>query len=384
MMTSRELVYKTLSFQNYDRVPRQLWYLPWAKDHYPDQFAKIQEDFQDDIITVDYNGMKSTEGFQIREVDPAGFPEGNPAGDLARSPGGKPAGKPSFDPAEYTDGNREVFPRGNPYEVGMYVDFWNCRFTNFHRGVIGEVKEPLITGENWEYKGGIRIPEECLKIDRDRVNSFCQSTDKFVLAGDWARPFERLQFLRGTEQLYVDLILKPTGMYAVMESVHHYYCRLMEAWAKTDVDALWFMDDWGAQKSLLVSPKTWIEFFKPLYKDYIDIAHSHGKKIFMHSDGYILDIIPHLIELGLDALNSQIFCMGVENLRQFRGKITFWGEIDRQYLLPRGIAQEIQDAVRRVHENLWQHGGCIAQCEFGAGANPDNVYRVFETWNKIS
>jgi len=158
----------------------------------------------------------------------------------------------------------------------------------------------------------------------------------------------------------------------------------MEAWAKTDVDALWFMDDWGAQKSLLVSPKTWIEFFKPLYKDYIDIAHSHGKKIFMHSDGYILDIIPHLIELGLDALNSQIFCMGVENLRQFRGKITFWGEIDRQYLLPRGTAQEIQDAVRRVHENLWQHGGCIAQCEFGAGANPDNVYRVFETWNKIS
>ena len=344
MMTSRELVYKTLSFQNYDRVPRQLWYLPWAKDHYPDQFAKIREDFPDDIITVDYNGMKSTEGSQIREV----------------------------------------YSSGDPYEVGTYVDYWNCRFTNFHRGVIGEVKEPLITGENWEHKEGIRIPEECLKIDKDRVNFFCQSTDKFVLAGDWSRPFERLQFLRVTEQLYVDLILKPAGMYAVMESVHHYYCRLMEAWAKTDVDALWFMDDWGAQKSLLVSPKTWIEFFKPLYKDYINIAHSHGKKIFMHSDGYILDIIPHLIEPGLDALNSQIFCMGVENLRQFRGKITFWGEIDRQYLLPRGTAQEIQDAVRRVHENLWQHGGCIAQCEFGAGANPNNVYRVFETWNKIS
>jgi uroporphyrinogen decarboxylase len=42
------------------------------------------------------------------------------------------------------------------------------------------------------------------------------------------------------------------------------------------------------------------------------------------------------------------------------------------------------EVMESVHENLWQHGGCIAQCEFGAGANPDNVYHVFETWNKIS
>ena len=103
----------------------------------------------------------------------------------------------------------------------------------------------------------------------------------------------------------------------------------------------------------------------------------------MHSDGYILPIIPSLIELGLDALNSQIFCMGVENLNKYRGQITFWGEIDRQHLLVKGSSQEIENAIRSVKENLWLKGGCIAQCEFGAGANPDNVYKVFETWDKI-
>ena len=118
-------------------------------------------------------------------------------------------------------------------------------------------------------------------------------------------------------------------------------------------------------------------------KDYIDIAHSHGKKIFMHSDGYILDILPHLVELGLDAINSQIFCMGVDNLKPYRGKITFWGEIDRQYLLPNGTLDEIENAVKQVYDTLWDNGGCIAQLEFGAGANPNNVYKAFETWAKI-
>lgn len=57
-----------------------------------------------------------------------------------------------------------------------------------------------------------------------------------------------------------------------------------------------------------------------MYKDYIDIAKKNGKKIFMHSDGYIIDIIPDLIELGLDALNCQIFCMGAENPAKFKEK----------------------------------------------------------------
>ena len=74
------------------------------------------------------------------------------------------------------------------------------------------------------------------------------------------------------------------------------------------------MDDWGSQNSLLINPKTWVKIFKPLYKDYINIAKKHGKKTFMHSDGYTLEVIPHLIDVGLDAINTQIFCIGLEKL----------------------------------------------------------------------
>ena len=55
----------------------------------------------------------------------------------------------------------------------------------------------------------------------------------------------------------------------------------------------------------------------------------------------------------------------------------------RQHLLPHGSRQEIDDAVDLVYKTLWKDGGCIAQCEFGPGANPDNVYRVFERWGQI-
>ena len=335
MSTPRQIVHDTLNFASPERVPRQLWSLPWADMNHPDALERIRSDFPADIIGV--------------------------SGYIA-------------DPPQTS---------GDQYEVGEYVDEWGCRFVNMARGIIGEVKEPLVTGEEWEDADNVHIPVESLAIDAQKVNEACAATDRFVTGGTCPRPFERLQFIRGTEQLYVDLMLRPAGMTAFIERMHQYYCDALTVWAKTDVDALNIMDDWGAQQTLLINPETWKEIFKPLYRDYVDIAHSHGKKLFMHSDGHILAIYPELVELGIDAVNSQLFCMGIENLEPFAGRITFWGEIDRQHLLPYATRQEIVDAVAKVKQHLWKDGGCIAQCEFGAGANPDNVYTVFEAWDKL-
>jgi len=78
-----------------------------------------------------------------------------------------------------------------------------------------------------------------------------------------------------------------------------------------------------------------------------------------------------------------LFCMGIDHLAPYKGKITFWGEIDRQHLLPHGTHAEIQKAVHLVKDTLYDKGGIIAQCEFGPGGNPDNVRTVFETWNTL-
>lgn len=335
-MTSRKLVYKTLEFENKDgRVPRQMWLLPWAETNHGSMVEKIRREFAADIVS---------------------------APNILR---------------------KETIAKGNQYGIGEYIDEWGCKFDNIHEGIIGEVKEPLVKDEEWTDMDHVHIPVEWLDFDVDAVNRYCRSTDKFVVSGCCPRPFEQMQFIRTTEELYVDLFEPPANMIKFMNKMHTFYCDLLEKWAKTDVDALTFMDDWGSQKSLLISPLKWDEYFRPMYKDYISIAKKYGKKTFMHSDGNTLDIYPRMIELGLDAFNTQIFCIGLENLEPFKGQITFWGEIDRQHLLPEGSPQDIKAAVKEVYQKLWFDGGCIAQCEFGPGAKPENVYAVFEAWDSV-
>jgi uroporphyrinogen decarboxylase len=265
----------------------------------------------------------------------------------------------------------------------VYVDEWGCAFENCQKGVIGQVKQPLL--QNWQDLDKLRFPEQGLTVDKDQVNEFCRSSGLFVQGGCCPRPFERLQFLRRSDNLYMDLAEQPPELFECLDKLHEYFIKEMELWADTEVDSLGFMDDWGSQRSLLISPDLWRKIFKPLYKDYIEIAHRHGKYAFMHSDGYIADIIPDLVELGLDAINSQLFCMDIESLgRQFKGKVTFWGEIDRQYLLAKGTKEEVINAVKRVKDALYQEGGIIAQCEFGPGGNPENVRTVFQTWDEFT
>lgn len=334
MSTSRDLVLQSLEFRSPSRVPRQLWYLPWAQTTFPQEFKRLIADFPTDIdyVVPEYQEKPPTQG--------------------------------------------------DPFAVGTYTDEWGCVFQNVHAGIIGEVREAIV--QEWETDlEQVRIPTEWLTFNVDHANRTCAASDKFMMPGVVARPFERLQFIRTSEELYCDLADPPEEMLALLKRMHAFYCELYTAWCKTDIDGIQFIDDWGAQNALLVRPDLWRELFKPLYKDYIDIAHAAGKKAFMHSDGYILDIIPDLIEIGLDALNSQIFCMGIDKLAPFAGKITFWGEMDRQHLLMRGTPHDIDEAVKQLYAALWRDGGCIAQCEFGPGANPANVRQVFASWDEV-
>jgi uroporphyrinogen decarboxylase len=331
----RELVLETLAFASPARAPRQLWWLPWAETHYAEKLKAILADYPPDI--------ESVPGFHSETAK----------------------------------------TQGDPYALGEYVDEWGCRFINVQTGVIGEVKEPIV--RDWDSAlDNIHVPREWLTMNASKIDAYCGATERFTIAGCCPRPFEQMQFLRGTVELYMDLLAPPPAMEMFMREMHTFYCQLLEKWAATNVDALMFMDDWGSQRNLLIDPAVWRAIFKPLYRDYVDIAHGAGKKIFMHSDGHIAAIYPDLIELGVDAVNSQIFCMGIETLAQFAGKITFWGEIDRQRLLPNGTPGEIDRAVREVHAVLWRQGGCIAQCEFGAGARPENVRQVFASWDMLT
>jgi len=142
------------------------------------------------------------------------------------------------------------------------------------------------------------------------------------------------------------------------------------------------MDDWGTQRSLIISPEMWRKLFKPLYAEYVSILHSRGKYAFFHTDGNVESIFGDFIEIGFDAVNSQLFCMNIEALASaYKGRITFWGEIDRQWVLPFGTPSDVRQAVMRVRRALDDgSGGVIAQCEWGIRDPAENIATVFKTW----
>ena len=332
-MDSRSLVKDTLNFASPSRIPRQMWVLPWAEIHYPGDLMKIGQKYPDDLIQA---------------------------------------------PALYKNPLKLT---GGKYQAGVFVDEWGCKFMNMEEGLMGIPEDPVI--RNWSDLDTFHTPDAALDIDRNAINRFCRSTDKFVYAGSIVRPFERFQFLRSLEQSMIDVLLEEPGFLELLRKMHVHFCKEVEVWAKTEVDALFLMDDWGTQNSMMVSPGVFTRHFKPMYRDYCEIARHYGKSVFMHSDGNITEIIPELAEIGVNALNSQLFCMDIDRLsREAAGKITFWGEIDRQNILPNGTEADIRDAVNLVYEKLYRNGGVIAQCEFGPAANPENILRVFECWNQ--
>ena len=336
-MTPRERVVRTLTFQPVDRPPRQLWTVPGIHIEQPDAYAAFLKQYPSDMV--------------------------GPVGGYARA---KRA-------------------RGVMGEAS-YTDAWGCEFQVLERGIVGEVKKPLF-GEGYDDLDAYEAPYEILEgVDLGAIALGCAETDHFVLTGTETRPFERLQFLRGTENVFIDLAMEEPGLFVLLDKLHAFFVQEMRLWASSAVDGVSFMDDWGTQISLLISPAMWRRIFKPLYKEYVDILHAAGKFAFFHSDGFIEDIFPDLVEIGIDAINSQLFCMDIEKLgAEYAGKVAFWGELDRQGVLHFGTGEEVRRDVNRYVRALCPQGqktGIFAQCSWSLGDPMSNFFDAFDEWDQ--
>lgn len=336
-MNSRELVLSTLNHEPVDRTPRDLWYLAGVEHLRRDDVAEIEVRYPRDIVPPDFT---------------------------------------------YPPGKRS---KGKPHRVGQYTDAWGCTWQVGERDTVGQLKDhPLADAAKIaEYQP----PFELVATDRHaqarlaRANRSCATTSRFVLAGTETRPFERLQMLRGGQATLADLASGAKPIRDLLAMLHDFSCREMQMWADSDIDGVAFQDDWGSEDALLVAPEIWRDLFRPLYRDYCKILHAKDKFVFFHSDGNISKTFGELVKIGIDAVSSQALLMDLERLpKRYRGRVTFWGEIDRKVLLS-GSREQIGDAVRRVRKALdFGSGGVIAQCQWGPDVPLKNIATAFEQW----
>ena len=244
------------------------------------------------------------------------------------------------------------------YVEGEHVDAWGCVWSNLHTG-----REAIVTGHP--------VP------NRDDVRTLKAP------AGDAGLPhgfmYLRLGDLRGFEELMIDFAEEPPELQQLIDIVLAYNLRQLdlELAARPGQTQKMFGDDLGTQNALPISPAKWRKYLKPCYQALYDRCHAAGPTVYMHTDGCIYEIIPDLIECGVNVINPQVRANGLDNLaRVAKGKVCIDIDLDRQ-LFPFATPQQIDDHVREVVEVLGDPaGGLWLHAEVDDGTPLENIEAI--------
>jgi uroporphyrinogen decarboxylase len=203
---------------------------------------------------------------------------------------------------------------------------------------------------------------------RRRAQRLREATDHAVMIAFGGNLLEWGQYLCSMEQFLVDLVESPAKAEALLDKLTEMHLanldRILPA-VDGLVDIIQMGDDFGAQGSLEISPRLYRRVFKPRQKVLYDkIRRESGLRVFLHSCGSIVDILPDLIEIGVEIINPvQTSAAGMDPARlkrDFGRDLCFWGGgCDTQRVLPEGTPEEIRDHVRGRIETLAPGGGFV-------------------------
>ena len=273
------------------------------------------------------------------------------------------------------------------YRKGIHKDDWGTVWSSSVDGIHGQVYDYPI--KNWEDLDEYEFPPHQKTSDLEKIKSRVSNLrgkGYFVIQGfNPGNYFERMQWLKGFKDLFIAFTRRPKELYEFADRLLEYCLESISLVLEAKPDAVSFADDWGTQNRLMVNPEFWREFFKPRYKEMFKLVHDGGAYVYFHSDGYILDIIPDLAEIGVDILNPQFSCFRLEDLAEaVYENICISSDIDRQYILPKGRPEEVKAYVKRVIE-LFSHegrGGLICRGEINIDVPLENVEAMYEAFKK--
>ena len=267
------------------------------------------------------------------------------------------------------------------------VDEWGCVWDNVGICQLGEVKEfPIKNWADFDWKTAPKL-EAKNRFDHMK-NISSEAGDKYIL-GFGVSIYERVHFLRGLENAWTDIYAEPENLCKILDVLVDLNLQTIEKYAEFGVDGYIFCDDWGLQNSLMISPEKWREFWKPRYKKIYDAAHAHNMDTFLHSCGYIVDILDDLIEVGLDVIHmDQQENMGLELLcERFGGKITFFAPVDIQKTMASADVDAIRTYCHEMNRLLaTEKGGFIPRWysdPVGAGHTEEAVRAMCDEFLKI-
>lgn len=210
-----------------------------------------------------------------------------------------------------------------------------------------------------------------------------RNNNKYVCGLQHLTIWERGFLLLGYEDMLTELYTDRARVEYVLDRITDFHIELANEYIKTGTDSVRIGDDYGTQMALQMPPELWREIIKPRLSKIYNVYNDAGITILQHSCGCISEIIPDLIDMGLDVLHPiQPLAMDIRFLADEYGKdLTFFGGIDTQQLLPFGKPEEIKDAVKECVEVLGKYGKYIIapSQEIMLDVPAENIVAMIET-----
>ncbi|MGC4055889.1 MAG: uroporphyrinogen decarboxylase family protein [Paludibaculum sp.] len=170
--------------------------------------------------------------------------------------------------------------------------------------------------------------------------------DQFIAPNLGMCLFERAWSLRGFDAFLMDMIDRADWAEDLLDRITNIQCALARRFVAAGVHGGYFGDDYGAQRSMLFSPRLWRRLFKPRLAQMFSVFTEAGLPVILHSDGDIRAILPDLVEIGLTTLNPvQPEVLDHTWLFQEYGtRLSFYGGVSTQGVLPGGSPEEVRAA----------------------------------------
>ena len=201
--------------------------------------------------------------------------------------------------------------------------------------------------------------------------------------------FEQLHYFMGMEDCLMSFHTEPEAIKELIDYVVDYELAHSERLLKhTRADAVLKHDDWGSSLSSFMSPEMFEEFIVPAYKRLYGFYKANGVEIIVHhSDSYAANLVPHMIEIGIDVFQGCLTQNNVPELvKKYGGQISFMGDINNNIVdiedwTPELIEREVERACRTCGKHYFIP--CLATG--GPGSVYPGVYQaVSEAIDKVN
>ncbi|HNR35695.1 MAG TPA: uroporphyrinogen decarboxylase family protein [Candidatus Hydrogenedentes bacterium] len=259
------------------------------------------------------------------------------------------------------------------YGTGAYQEAVTAPLARFKSVEEIEANYTWPNPDHWDYS---HLPEQI------------RGNEHRIIRGGGSEPVYQYKFLRGDHQAFMDFLEHPDIAHycidRIFEIAYQDTLRIFET-IPGQVSITYVAEDLGGQDGLMYAPETLREFVFPGMKRMMDLTRQNGSFVFTHSDGSFREVIPELIEMGMQVLNPvQWRCRGMEReglKRDFGAQLVFHGGVDNQYTLPFGTVEEVRREVLDNYRILGAGGGYIlAPCHnIQSVSPPENIVALYET-----